>query len=108
MSRLSPARACALEALLEAERMHGYVREVLPGVVERASLDARDGAFATRLALGATATRGCLDELLNRFLDKPQRVAAPVRWALRIAAFELMYLEREPRVAVSQGVELLR
>lgn len=108
MSRLSPARACALEALLEAERMHGYVREVLPGVVERASLDARDGAFATRLALGATATQGCLDELLNRFLDKPQRVAAPVRWALRIAAFELMYLEREPRVAVSQGVELVR
>ena len=108
MSRLSPARACALDALLEAGRTQGYVRELLPGMIERAHLDARDGAFATRLALGTTATQGCLDELLDRFLDKPQRVAAPVRWALRIAAFELMYLERVPRVAVSQGVELVR
>lgn len=108
VSRLSPARACALEALLEAERAGAYVRELLPAAIERIDLDARDGAFATRLALGVTATQGCLDELLDRFLDRPQRVALPVRWGLRIAAFELMYLAHAPHVAVSQGVELVR
>ncbi|WP_158095300.1 RsmB/NOP family class I SAM-dependent RNA methyltransferase [Collinsella sp. An2] len=113
MSKLSPARVAALAALVDAERSGRFVRDVLgdtAGVASgiSASLDSRDQAFALRLALGATATRGCLDELLDRFLSRPQKVAPRVRWALRLAAFELLYLQTAPHVAVSQGVELVR
>lgn len=107
MARLSPARRVALDALMEAWETGRYVREILAGSFV-SDLDARDAAFALRLALGVTATEGCLDDALNRFLDKPKKVSMRVRMALRISAFEALYLKAAPEVMVSQGVELVR
>lgn len=107
MSSLSPARRFAHAVLMEADRSGGFVREVAERAPRRPS-DPRDAALGLRLALGATAASGCLDELLDRFLTKPGRVKRPARLALRVAAFELVYLGRAPEVAVSQGVELVR
>lgn len=108
MSKLSPARKVALDVLMEADRRGMYARDVLSSRAHAKALDPRDAAFASRLALGVTATEGVLDELLDRFLDKPNKVAPRVRMALRISAFEMLYLHTEARVAVSQGVELVR
>ena len=108
MSALSPARAAALACLMEAAERGRYVREVLDASARVAALDPRDAGLARRLALGATAARGCLDELLDRALTRPQRVSPRVRMALRISAFELLYLGTPAQVAVSQGVELVR
>lgn len=108
MSKLSPARRAALEALVAADRDGAYVREVLRDAARMRALDARDRGLALRLALGATAASGTLDEALDRYLSRPKKVAHRVRWALRIAAFELLYLGTSPEVAVSQGVELVR
>ena len=108
MSKLSPARKVALDVLMEAERRGMYARDVLSARAHAKALDPRDAAFAARLALGVTATQGVLDELLDGFLDKPKKVAPRVRMALRISAFEMLYLHAEGRVAVSQGVELVR
>lgn len=108
MSKLSPARKVALDVLMEAERRGAYARDVLSHRASVKALDARDAAFAARLALGVTATEGTLDELLDRFLDKPKKVAPRVRMALRISAFEMLYLGTPDHVAVSQGVELVR
>ena len=85
-----------------------YVRELAEGVCAAADLDARDAAFARKLALGVTATSGCLDDALDRVLDDPRALDAHVRDGLRIAAYELLYLGTAPQVAVSQGVELVR
>lgn len=106
-TKLSPARRAALKALDEARRRDAYVRDMLDGALLD-GLDVRDAGLARRLALGVTATEGCLDELLNRFLTKPNKVAPRVRIALRVSAFELMYLGTPTEVAVSQGVELTR
>lgn len=108
MSNLSPARKVALDVLMEADRRGMYARDVLSARAHAKALDPRDAAFASRLALGVTATQGVLDELLDRFLDKPKKVAPRVRMALRISTFEMLYLHTEARVAVSQGVELVR
>lgn len=107
-TRLSPARKVALSVLDEARRRDGYTRELLDSSALVANLDVRDAGLARRLALGVTATRGCLDELLDRFLARPNKVAPRVRIALRISTFELMYLGTAAEVAVSQGVELAR
>ena len=108
MSKLSPARKVALDVLMEADRRGMYARDVLSARAHAKAFDPRDAAFASRLALGVTATQGVLDELLDRYLDKPKKVAPRVRMALRISAFEMLYLHTEGRVAVSQGVELVR
>lgn len=108
VTELSCARRAALTVLAEAAQRDAYVRELLSSHPAVQRLDRRDAAFATRLALGATATSGCLDDALNAHLDRPKKVALRVRLALRIAAFELLYLGTSPEVAVSQGVELVR
>lgn len=108
VTKLSSARRAALSALVAADREGSYVRDALGGLPLARQLDPRDRGLAMRLALGATAAQGTLDEALDRYLAKPRKVAPRVRWALRIAAFELMYLGTSPEVAVSQGVELVR
>lgn len=108
VSRLSPARAAAHEVLFEASRHHGYARDLLTQRTAAKKLDERDAAFAARLALGVTATEGILDELLDRYISKPKKVAPRVRIALRIAAFEMLYMDTPAHIAVSQGVELVR
>lgn len=108
MTKLSPARKVALDVLMEADRRGMYARDVLSSRAHAKALDPRDAAFAARLALGVTATAGVLDELLDRYIDKPKKVAPRVRMALRISTFEMLYLRTKGRVAVSQGVELVR
>lgn len=109
MATLSPARRAALNALLEAQDSGRYVRELLSASSPHMqALDSRDAAFALRLALGVTATEGCLDDILNQYLDKPNKVSARVRMALRISVCEALYLNQTPEVVVSQGVELVR
>ena len=99
MSKLSPARKLALDVLMEADRRGIYTRDVLSSRASAKAIDQRDSAFAARLALGAAATQGILDELLDQFLDKPNKVAPRVRMALRISAFEMLYLHTPGRVA---------
>lgn len=108
MSKLSCARKLALDVLMEAERRGVYARDVLSSRAQARALDPRDAAFASRLSLGVTATEGVLDELLDRFIDKPNKIAPRVRMALRISTFEMLYLHTQARIAVSQGVELVR
>lgn len=102
----SPARVLAVRALVRAESEGLFVREVLRELASRATLDRRDEGLALRLALGVTATRGCLDELIDRHLDKPSKVKPVVRALLRIGSFEAVYGGVDPRIAVSQAVEV--
>lgn len=112
MSAATPARRCALSVLALAEREGSYVRNLLDAVQRGEGacpvMEPREAAFCLRLSLGVTATSGCLDEALNAHLRRPRDVSPRVRQALRIAAFELIYLGTAPEIAVSQGVELVR
>lgn len=112
MSAATPARRCALSVLALAEREGSYVRDLLDAVQRGEGacpvLEPREAAFCLRLSLGVTAASGCLDEAVNAHLRRPRDVSPRVRQALRIAAFELIYLGTAPEIAVSQGVELVR
>lgn len=108
MATLSPARKVALNVLLQAEESGRYARELMPRAAEADGLDPRDAAFALRLALGVTSTVGCLDDALSTHINKPKSLEPAVRMALRLSAFEALYLNAAPEVVVSQGVELAR
>jgi len=74
----------------------------------RADLPETDRSFVTRLARGVVETAGVLDEALDGWLDRPGRVEPRVRDALRMGAYELLFLSTEPRAVVHQYVDLVR
>lgn len=111
MTGASAARKAAYEVLFAAQERDAYVRELMnsskpPESIAR--LSPEDRAFALRLALGVTSTKGTLDELVDRFAARPDDVNPKVRCALRIAAYEMLFLGKAPHAAVSQGVELVK
>jgi len=103
----SPARMAAREVLTRVREGSAYAHEVLGGTLRRLKLTGEDAAFATRLAYGAIQTEGTLDEAIDRHLGG-KRIEPRVRDALRVSAYELLYLSTEQRAAVHQGVELVR
>ena len=58
--------------------------------------------------LGAVAAEGELDRVIDAHLRRGAHLEPRVRDALRLAAFELLYLGTRDDVCVSQGVELVR
>lgn len=107
-SKLAPARRAALRLFSECRRREARARDLLREAPAMAGLDPRDRALATRLVLGTIAARGEVDRVFTSHLRARSALEPLVRDALRIAAFEILYLDTPTQVAVSQGVELVR
>ena len=107
-SKASPARLAALEACRIVRERNAYAQEVIQAGIDRSSLAPEDRAFATLLVLGVVSTWGVLDDLIDRSLRSPKDVKPDVRDALRIAAYEMLFLGKESYAAVDQGVEVVR
>ena len=108
MARASAARRVAAKALGEVRRRDAHARDLLRESRDMATLEPRERALATRLVLGVTAAQGLLDERIEARLMGRARLEPRVRDALRLCAFELLFLQTPTGVAVSQGVELVR
>lgn len=103
----SPARHSAREVLTRVRERAAFAHEVMDSALKREPLSPPDAAFATQLAYGALQTQGTLDEALGRYLAG-KRLEPRVRDALRVSAYEILFLHTESRAAVHQGVELVR
>jgi 16S rRNA (cytosine967-C5)-methyltransferase len=75
-----------------------------------AGLDERDRALAQRLAFGAVQRARTLDHAIGALGRRPvPRLDPPVRAALRLAAYQLGFVDGVPRyAAVNESVELVR
>jgi 16S rRNA (cytosine967-C5)-methyltransferase len=75
-----------------------------------AGLDGRDRALAQRLAFGAVQRARTLDHAIGALGRRPvPRLDPPVRAALRLAAYQLGFVDGVPRyAAVNESVELVR
>ncbi len=107
-SKAAPARRAALRLFAECRRREAHARDFLRSARAMEELDPRDRALATRLVLGAVAARGELDRVIAGHLRAKSQVEPLVQDALRLAAFEILYMDTQAQVAVSQGVELVR
>ena len=103
-AKLAPARRAALRLFSECRRREARARDLLREAPAMAELDPRDRALATRLVLGTIAARGEVDRVVTSHLRARSALEPLVRDALRIAAFEILYLDTPAQVAVSQGV----
>ncbi len=107
-SRASQARLLALEVMGEVRNRNAFVRNVIESVTVHSDASSEDKAFARLLSYGVISTQGVLDDALDALLTRPADVQPGVRDALRISAYEILFLDKSPYAAVDQGVELVR
>jgi 16S rRNA (cytosine967-C5)-methyltransferase len=106
----SDARQVAFTVVRRVFEDGAYADRALPAEADRARLDARDRAFATRLAYGTVQRRATLDHLLAGLTDRPpDRLDQPVLAAARLGLFQLLYLDGVPdRAAVAESVDMAK
>jgi 16S rRNA (cytosine967-C5)-methyltransferase len=106
---VSPARRAAHAALLRAAASHSHLDLNPAAVPELRELDSRDAALAMELAAGTLKRRGTLDAVLERCSAHPlKKVSTAAVAALRMGAYQLLYLDRVPaHAAVGESVALV-
>lgn len=104
------ARDVALAALIAIEKEGAYSGHVLQGETRRHSLSARDEGLVWRLVYGVVTYRLSLDYILNQFCRrKVSQLSPALRNILRLACYQLVYLDRIPDfAAVNEAVNRAR
>jgi 16S rRNA (cytosine967-C5)-methyltransferase len=97
------ARRLAAQALERVADTGAYANLVLPAMLERSDLDARDRGFVTELVYGATRMRRSCDWLVDRFIMT--ELDPQARAFLRLGAYQLVFLDTPPHAAVSATVD---
>jgi 16S rRNA (cytosine967-C5)-methyltransferase len=105
---VSPARQVAYRVLVRVFEDDAYTDRAFAAAA--GNLDGRDRALAQRLAYGTVQRVRTLDYAIDAIGRRPvRRLDPPVRAALRLAAYQLGYLEGVPaHAAVDEAVELVR
>ncbi len=105
---VSPARRAAMSVVRRVFEDDAYADRTLEGAV--AGLDARERAFAQQLAYGTVQRARTLDYAIDTLGRRPVRkLDPPVRAALRLGAYQLIFLDGVPaHAAVDESVELVR
>jgi 16S rRNA (cytosine967-C5)-methyltransferase len=106
---ISPARVAAFDILLRVEREDSYASELLHSF-RYSELSSADHGLATELIMGVLRWRSLLDKhIAERSSQKLARLDPEVLTALRLAAYQLLFLDRVPeRAAVHESVELVK
>ncbi len=106
---VSPSRAAAFDILLRVDREHAYAAELLHSSQYR-NLSPQDHGLATELAMGVLRWRSLLDKQIAKASSLPlQKLDVEVLTALRVGAYQLLFLDRVPaRAAVNESVELVK
>jgi len=105
----SPARAAAFDILLQVEQQAAYASELLHSS-RYATLTSADHGLATELVMGVLRWQSLLDTRIAEHASQPLRKLDPqVLIALRMAVYQLLFLDRVPqRAAVHESVELVK
>lgn len=87
-----------------------HLSDVLRADTGYAALDERDAGLAHELVYGTVRRQAALDAVLRAFATPPlERVEPAALWALRLGAYQLLYLTRVPaHAAVGESVALVR
>ena len=109
MPAVSPARRAAFDVLMAIERGSGHSDVLLRGKAV-SNLQQADRNLATALVLGVLRWQLLLDGKIRPLLKRPAaRLDAEVQIALRLGAFQLLFLDRIPaRAAIDESVELAK
>jgi 16S rRNA (cytosine967-C5)-methyltransferase len=106
---ISPARSAAFDILLRVDQQDAYASELLHSS-NHAGLSPADHGLATELVMGVLRWRSLLDhQIAERSSLKLSKLDPEVLTSLRLAAYQLLYLDRIPQhAAVHESVELVK
>lgn len=112
MPLISMARRVAFEVLLRVETESAYASDLLHTKLKAkqgsAGLSSADAGLATELTFGVLRWQRRLDHFLHSY-TRGRKLDAPVRIALRLGAYQLLFLDRvPPHAAVNESVELVK
>jgi len=104
----SPARRAALKTILRVFEQEAYADRVF--AIEAKKLNDRDRALAQRLAYGTVQRVRTLDHAIEQLGKRsPKTLDPPVRAALRLGAYQIVFTAGIPdHAAVNESVELVR
>ena len=106
---ISAARVAAFDILLRVDQQDAYASELLHAP-DHANLSPADHGLATELVMGVLRWRSLLDDqIAQRSSLKLAKLDPEVLTCLRLAAYQLLYLDRVPQHAsVHESVELVK
>jgi 16S rRNA (cytosine967-C5)-methyltransferase len=106
---VSPARAAAFEILLRIDTTDAYASEMLHSS-RFAQLSPPDHGLLTELVMGVLRRRGALDDhIAQHSMQALSKLDTEVLTALRLGAYQLLFLDRVPtHAAVNESVELVK
>src|SRR6202521_241322 len=106
---ISPARVAAFDILLRVEREDSYASELLHSS-RYAEVSSADHGLVTELVMGVLRWRSLLDKQIAEHSSQTiSRLDPEVLTALRLGAYQLLFLDRVPeRAAVHESVELVK
>jgi 16S rRNA (cytosine967-C5)-methyltransferase len=106
---VSRSRIAAFDVLLAVEREQAYSSELLHSQRYQ-ELSSQDHGLFTELVMGVLRWRSLLDRHIAEATARPlQKLDIEVLTALRLAAYQLMFLDRVPAsAAVNESVELVK
>ena len=106
---VSPARAAAFDILLRVEQQDAYASELLHS--ERLDkLSIADRGLTTEIVMGVLRWRSRVDDAIAAQSSRPlDKLDPQVLTALRLAAYQILYLSRVPaRAAINESVDLVK
>lgn len=103
------SRLVATRVLFRVATDGAYATPTLDAELRRAGLGGADAALATEIVYGALRVLPALDARLDALLKTPETTDPWLRAALRVGAYQLLYLSRvPPHAAVSESVSACR
>lgn len=104
-----PARTTALRALIACRTSGAWSDAVLKDYMEGAELSPKDAGLCTTLCCGVLQNRALLDYYIDSFLTGWKRLQPVLRDILRLAVYQIMFLDRIPdSAAVNEGVKMAK
>lgn len=101
-----PARTTALRGLIACRTNDAWSDAVLGEYIRQAGLSQKDAALASNLCYGVLQNRALLDYYIDQFLTGRKRLQPVLRDILRIAVYQIMFLDRIPSsAAVNEAVK---
>jgi 16S rRNA (cytosine967-C5)-methyltransferase len=98
-----------VRTLREIEQRSGFSNRILSEQLEHhPELDRRDRGLITTLVYGVLRHRARLDKLIDSFADRPSKIKGELREILRVAAFEIVELERPLAIANAEAGKLAK
>lgn len=109
-SRRHKAREVALQMLFQKDLNPDVAPDIIREQIQEALKDEQLSRFAWSLFAGVTESRVAIDEKIEEVAANwtVGRMAPTDRNALRLGAFELLYTDTPPRVAIDEALELAK